>query len=269
MNTFFIEKGGYKLFVKSIKYFSEDSLKPTLVFLHDSWGCVEMWGDFPEELAKLSGLNALLYDRRGYGQSSPFAITQRTEYYLHDEADELIQVLDACNIQNTVIYGHSDGATIALIAASHYPDRIKGLILEGAHSFIEASGKAAVRATRERAKNNGLLGSLEKYHGDKTAELFRLWHETWLSDYFAHWTIVPLLHKITCQVFAFQGEHDEFGSIEQLNILKKEIPTFVMIIEIPNAGHTPRKDAEAETMKWIKKYFDADNIKIQINNAYE
>lgn len=264
MNTFFIEKDGYKLFAKSIKYFSEDSLKPTLVFLHDSWGCVEMWGDFPEELVKLSGLNALLYDRRGYGQSSTFAITQRTQYYLQDEADELIQVLNTCNIQNAVVYGHSDGATIALIAAGRYPDRIKGLIVEGAHSFIEESGKSAVRATRERAKETSLLESLEKYHGDKTAELFRLWHETWLSDYFANWTIVPLLRKTTCPVLAFQGEYDEFGSVEQLNILKKEIKTDITITEIPNAGHTPRKEAEAETMKWIKKYFDN-----QINNAYE
>ena len=256
MASFYIQQKDYQLFVTRITCFSENADKPTLVFLHDSWGCTEMWGDFPDRLVEMSGLNGLVYDRRGYGQSSPFAITQRTEFYLHDEAHELMNLLDACNIKNVVLYGHSDGATIALLAAALYPERIKGLILEGAHSFIEDSGKAAVLETRERAKETSLLASLEKYHGEKTTELFRLWHETWLSDYFANWTIVPLLHNIICPVLAFQGEHDAFGSIEQLNILKKEIPGEVTIAEIPMAGHTPRKEEEAVTMKWVKKFFN-------------
>lgn len=255
MDTFYIQREDYRLFVKRIIRFSENDTKPTLVLLHDSWGCIEMWGDFPEMLVELSGLNAMLYDRRGYGQSSPFDLTQRTEFYLHDEAHELIKVLKDCEIQNAIIYGHSDGATIGLLTAALYPVFIKGLILEGPHSFIEDSGKAAVRATRERAKENGLLPSLEKYHGDKTGELFRLWHETWLSDYFAKWTIVPLLHNITCPVLAFQGEHDDFGSIEQLNILKKEIPGSVTIREIPTAEHTPRKEASEETVELISRFF--------------
>lgn len=260
MDISYLQRKDYKLFLKQINTFPIDETKPTLVFLHDSWGCVEMWGDFPETLIKISKLNSLVYDRRGYGQSSPFAITQRTEFYLHDEAHELIEVLNALNIQHAVLYGHSDGATIALLAAALHPERFKGLILEGAHSFIEDSGKAAVIETRERAKTTSLLDSLAKYHGNKTAELFRLWHETWLSDYFAHWTIVSLLKKITCPVLAFQGEHDEFGSIEQLNILKKEIPTSVTVSEIPNAGHTPRKEAEVETLKLITDWFKVTKL---------
>ena len=260
MQTFYIQREGYQLFAKQINRFPEDENKPTLVFLHDSWGCVEMWGDFPNALVELSGLNALVYDRRGYGQSSPLSISQRTEFYLHDEAHELIKVLDACTIKEAMIYGHSDGATIALLAAALYPERIKGLILEGAHSFIEDSGKAAVLESCERAKDNNLISSLEKYHGDKTAELFRLWHETWLSDFFAHWTIVPLLHSITCPVLAFQGEHDEYGSVEQLNILKKEIAASVTIAEIPTAGHTPRKEAEEVTLEWVRSFMKTDPL---------
>ena len=125
MQTFYVQQKDYQLFAKKIIRFPENDNKPTLVFLHDSWGCVEMWGHFPKKISELSGLNALLYDRRGYGKSSPFAVTQRTEFYLHEEADELMKVLDACRIENAVIYGHSDGATIALIAAARYPNRIK------------------------------------------------------------------------------------------------------------------------------------------------
>ena len=260
MDPFFIKLDNYQVFARRINCFAYTDSKPVLVFLHDSWGCVEMWNGFPEALVNLSGLNALLFDRRGYGQSSPLAVAQRTEFYLHDEAHELIKVLNVCGIRNAVLYGHSDGATIALLAAALYPERIKGLMLEGAHSFIEDSGKAAVLATRERAKTSGLLDSLAKYHAGKTEELFRLWHETWLSDYFATWTIVPLLHQIICPVLAFQGQQDEFGSSEQLNVLEREISSTVTTAEIACAGHTPRKDAAEETIELIKKWLKEVNL---------
>jgi len=256
MNTLFLQMDGYQLYVKRLISSGVKDNLPTMIFLHDSWGCVRLWGDFPKKVSKIAGLNVLLYDRRGYGKSSDFAGAERTEQYLHNEAHELIWVMDAYKIENAVIYGHSDGATIALIAAALYPSRVKGLLLEGPHSFIEVSGKAAVLATRERAKENNLLASLEKYHGAKTFTLFRLWHETWLSDFFSKWTIVPILKRISCPVLAFQGESDEFGTIEQLNVLKREIPTDVTVVEIRNAGHTPRKEAETETMdlltNWLK-----------------
>lgn len=256
MNAPFLQMDEYQLYIKRLSSPAVKNNLPTMIFLHDSWGCVDMWGDFPKMVSKMAGLDVLMYDRRGYGKSSGFAVTERTDQYLHDEAHELIRVMDAYNIENVLIYGHSDGATIALIAAALYPSRIKGLLLEGPHSFIEDSGKMAVLATRERAKETNLLASLEKYHGDKAAELFRLWHETWLSDLFLKWTIVPILNRISCPVLAFQGESDEFGTIEQLNVLKREIPTNVTVAEIRNAGHTPRKEAETETMdlltNWLK-----------------
>ena len=257
-----------RLFYEKIEY-SENQIKPVLIFLHDSWGCVEMWGDFPEKMIELTGLNAFLYDRQGHGISSAFDITPRNKYYLHDEADVLIRLMDKMNIQKAVLYGHSDGATIALLAAAKYSERFDAIILEGAHSFIEEKGKAAVRENRDRAKQNSLLQSLQKYHGDKTEELFQRWHETWLSDFFADWSIVPLLTGIRCSVLAFRGEKDPYDTEEQLNVLKKEITSPVTIAIIPDAAHTPRMENETVTMGLIKNFTESifatgrqDNIEI-------
>ena len=251
-----ITVGSHQLFVKQIKCFPENTEKPVLVFLHDSWGCTEMWDGFPEKLVEISGLNALIYDRHGYGKSSSFAIAKRTNHYLHDEAEELIHLLDILKIKKVVLYGHSDGATIALIAAALYPERIAGLLVEGPHCFVEKICQNEVRKSRDRAQHNNLLKNLEKFHGNKSSELFRLWHETWLCDEFSkRWSIVPLLKSIRIPVLAFQGENDEFGTIEQLNTLRKEISSEMTVVEITNAKHTPRKEAENETMEWIKNYF--------------
>lgn len=254
-----IKVGDHLLYIEYNRYHNNTAL-PVLVFLHDSWGCVEMWGDFPSKIQQLSGLNTLVYDRQGHGQSSQFTIKERDTEYLHREAHDLITLLDKLGIKNAILYGHSDGATIALIAASIFPKRVKGLVLEGVHSFIEVSGRAAVRATREKAKNTNLLESLQTYHGYKTVELFRLWHKTWLSPAFDHWSIVHLLQNIECKVLAFQGVNDEFGTVEQLNILKEKIGNKVSIFEIPNAAHTPHKEAEDESIELIRAWFKDSNL---------
>ena len=241
----FLNIDDYKLFFRFLKN-EKNPTEPVLIFLHDSWGCTEMWGDFPEKLAKTGGLNALVYDRRGYGKSSEFDPKPRNEYYLHHEADFLVRLMDELHIQKAILYGHSDGATISLIAAATYPDRFEGLMLESAHTFIEEEGKKTVRESREKAKHNSLLASLAKFHGSKTEELFKRWHEAWLSDLLKNWTIVPLLKKITCPALAMRGENDPYDTVEQLNVLKKNIPNITAVL-IPRASHCPRNENEEET----------------------
>ena len=251
----YLKLNEYRLFYKYFKS-QNNPLEPVLLFLHDSWGCTEMWEDFPEVIAELTGLNGLVYDRRGYGKSSPFPPEPRTQFYLHEAAEELIQVMNALEINKAILYGHSDGGTIALIAAATYLQYFQAIVVEGAHSFVEEKGKAAVRESREKARNNSLLQSLEKFHGDKTEELFRRWHEAWLGDFFADWTIVAMLKNIQCPVLAFRGESDPYDTIEQLNILEQEIISPITAKIIPTAAHTPRKENEEETLHLIQHFIE-------------
>ena len=72
-----------------------DPAKPWLVFLHEGLGCCAMWKDFPLQLCQATGCRGLLYDRLGYGLSSPLAARRRI-HYLHDAAlRELPHVLAA------------------------------------------------------------------------------------------------------------------------------------------------------------------------------
>ena len=89
--------GDVDLGVRLVRVGREDRAPegPVLVFLHDSLGCVETWRDFPETMAERVGLDAIVYDRRGYGQSSPFGNAPRTPRYLEEEAGVLFDVIDA------------------------------------------------------------------------------------------------------------------------------------------------------------------------------
>ncbi len=250
----------YSLFTLHITAENGNKHTPTIVFLHDSWGCTTTWKDFPQLIAQKYNCNALVYDRRGYGKSDAFAITKRDKTYLHQSAEELIKVLDFFKLKQVLLYGHSDGASISTIVAQEYPKRVSAILLEGNHLFVEPKTQEGIRTCVEKSKTNSLLSTLKKYHAGNADELFRLWHETWLSDEFSDWSIVEDLGKIKCPILAFQGENDELGSVRQLEIMEDNVHSFIMTKEIKDAGHTPRKENPTETLELIDLFFDKTKI---------
>ena len=91
---------------------------PSIVFLHEGLGCVAMWRDFPDRLAAATGCGALVYSRTGYGGSDPLR-GPRPVHYMHDEALEVLPaLLEHFKLEQVVLFGHSDGASIALIPSA-------------------------------------------------------------------------------------------------------------------------------------------------------
>lgn len=218
--------------------------RPTIVFLHESLGCVELWRDFPKKLGALTQCNVLVYDRQGYGKSSPFTTSDRKNDYLEIEADVLNRLLEQCGLKRVILFGHSDGGSIALIAAAKYPSSIMGVITEGAHIFVEEITLQGIRETVNTYNITNLKERLHKYHGDKTEALFWSWANTWLCAAFRSWNIEGFLPHIHCPVLVIQGEKDEYGSLEQVNGIINQVSGEIHQLIIPSVGHTPHKEAK-------------------------
>jgi pimeloyl-ACP methyl ester carboxylesterase len=224
-------------------YLASDGYSGTIVYLHDSLGCISLWRDFPQRLGNTVQANSFIYDRRGYGLSSPFDGTARQTDYMEKEAEQLIVLLDQCGIEHPVLFGHSDGGTIALLAAAKYPQRIKAVITEGAHVFVEEITLDGIVRAKEQY-TMGLKERLEKYHGHKTQALFEAWTETWLSDAYRDWNIEHFLPQIQCPVLVIQGTEDEYGSTEQVASIVRHTSGPAESCMIQNAGHSPHKQSE-------------------------
>src|SRR5262249_10587796 len=161
------------------------SVAPTLVFLHEGLGCVALWRDFPARVAETAGCGALVYSRAGYGQSDPIALP-RPLRYMHDEAlITLPQVLDALDVRQAILVGHSDGGSMALIyAGSGRAERVRGLILEAPHVFTEELTLNSIAAAAESYRSGGLKSALERYHGKNVDGAFWSWNRAWLDPAF-------------------------------------------------------------------------------------
>jgi pimeloyl-ACP methyl ester carboxylesterase len=250
IKEFKLEMGGYRLQAKSLRLpGNSDQKNPTLVFLHDSLGCIQLWRDFPEKLALATQYNAFLYDRQGYGQSEPFGIEQRKTTYLEEEARILAEVLQKADIEQAILFGHSDGGSIALVAAAEYPELIKGIITEGAHVFVEGITLTGIREAVEAYKNTSLPQKLAKYHGDKTEAVFRAWTDTWLSPDFRNWNIENYLQKIKCPALIIQGKKDEYGSEAQVESIVQHSGGKAEKWMIPGIGHSPHKEAPKDVLR--------------------
>lgn len=230
--------------------------RPTIIFLHDSLGCIELWRDFPEKLGELTQCNVLIYDRQGYGKSCDFTYDKRDNYYMELEADILNDLLEYWKIEQAILFGHSDGGSIALIMAGKYPEKIKGIITEGAHVFVEDVTIQGIKEATELYRTTNLKSKLEKYHGNKTEAMFWAWAETWVTDEFRKWNIEHLLSKITCPSLIIQGEDDEYGTLNQVDAIINQTKGQSTKLILPNVKHTPHKEAPEEVIKAVSAFIN-------------
>lgn len=235
--------------VLRIKYIEIDKEKPTIVFLHDSLGCIQLWRDFPEKLAEATGCNALVYDRQGYGKSGPFITTDRENNYLEKEADVLHKLIEKTGIKEVILFGHSDGASITLHAAANYPSDFIGIITEGPHIFVEDLTRKGVSDALEAFNTTDLKERLQKYHGDNTEDLMAAFTKIWLSEKYRPWTMEPSLPRIECPVLVIQGEEDEYGTMNQVNRVLELVSGKAEKFVVPSVGHTVHKEAAEVTLK--------------------
>lgn len=225
----------------------------TIIFLHDSLGCTTLWRGFPEQLCRALSLNGVVYDRQGHGMSIPLT-NSRTLRYLEEEADSLIALMDYRGIRRAILFGHSDGGSIALIAAAKYPARIRAVVAEAAHVFVEDITVSAIKQAVQQYEHNDLATKLERYHGAKTDTLFYAWANTWTSDWFYAWNVEYLLPDIQCPVLVIQGTNDEYGSEKQVSAIVNAVTGPASSFMIPSAGHVPHRSHTDAVIKAVREF---------------
>ena len=239
--TFYVRAAACRLRVKTIELRSDSVAtdRPTLVFLHEGLGCIELWRDFPETLCQATGCPGLLYDRKGYGGSEKFEDPWPLDYLQKESLIYLPALLKECNIDHAVLIGHSDGGTIALITAAIHGDMIRAIITEAAHIFVEEVTIAGIRKAVEAFETTSLKVKLSRYHKENTETIFYRWADRWLSPEFFNWNIEKYLPKITCPVLAIQGIDDEYGTPAQLKGIVGNVSGPAESKLIADCGHIP------------------------------
>ncbi len=218
--------------------------RPTLVFLHEGLGSIALWKDFPAGLAERTGCGALVYSRYGNGFSTTLA-EARTPAYMHDEALRVLpELLRELAIEDPVLIGHSDGASIALIYAGEHSDGIRALVLEAPHVFVEELSVHSIAAVRREYETTELRTRMARYHRDVDRTFFG-WNDVWLSEEFREWNIEEFVGRVRVPILAVQGIEDEYGTPAQLERIARRARAPVDRLLLARCAHAPHRDRRA------------------------
>jgi pimeloyl-ACP methyl ester carboxylesterase len=211
-----------------------------LVMLHEGLGSVSLWREFPEQLAQATGCRTLVYSRHGYGRSSPLDAPRRLDY-MHEEARIwLPALLKQLGIRRPVLFGHSDGASIALIHAASSESDVAGVMALAPHVKVEDLSVCSIAAAKTAYLETDLRTRLSRHHADVDSAFWG-WNRIWLDPAFRDWNIEELLFSIRCPILAIQGEDDEYGTMEQIASIARSAP-HVKLLAIPACRHSPHRD---------------------------
>lgn len=257
--NFYIHVAHHRIFAQYIQPDSEDTKKSpaTLVFLHEGLGSIGQWRDFPACLSIMTGLPALVYERWGYGSSDILNIP-RTARYIHDEAlISLPEVLEKANINDAILIGHSDGGSIALIFSAIHGDKVRGVVTEAAHVFVEDVTIAGIRQAVELYETTDLKYRLHKFHKNNTDSMFRAWADTWLAPWFRNWNIEEYLSRITCPLLIIQGEDDEYGTRAQVESIISQAGGPAEGFIVSDCGHVPHHQARERVLNEMTRFISS------------
>ena len=227
---------------------------PTLVMMHEGLGCIALWRDLPERLAAATGYGVLAYSRAGYGASDLCALPRRLDYQTHEGTAVLAEVLDALGLQQVVLMGHSDGATMAAVYAGSVSDmRVRGLVLIAPHFFAEPMGLDAIREAGRAYAQGDLKVKLAKYHSQVDTAFYG-WHDVWLHPDFADWNVGDVIDHWRIPVLAIQGTADPYGSLAQIEEIATRIYSPFESLILKDCGHAPHQERPLETVEAITEF---------------
>ena len=230
----------------AFKSVGDYSSKTRIVFLHDAIGSSSIWGSFPMKVYKATQLPVLVFDRLGYGKSDEEHGIRATNYLQYEAEIRMPELFEKLGISAPILIGHSDGGSIALVYAANF--QTKAVFSMAGHVYEEEITRQGIIDFTTQKDFDVINSKLEKHHGLKTKKLISAWRDTWLTEEYRTWNIESYLPKISCPVFAIQGENDEYATAQHLLDIQKGIGENCQIKFIENCGHVPYKEKTDESL---------------------
>jgi pimeloyl-ACP methyl ester carboxylesterase len=211
----------------------------TILLLHEALGSVSYWRDFPKKLALATNSDVLSYSRPGHGYSEGPLENRDHDHYFRQTQLVIPALLECFEIENPVLYGHSEGAAIAMLYAS-LCSRVGALILESPYVVPERTTYFHIQRLAASYAGSKMQERLALYHRDADA-VFRSWIDWASTPTEGNYLPDRLLSNITCPVLVLQGANDDFGTTAHLQALHASIPNLDFEL-FADTGHLPHRE---------------------------
>jgi pimeloyl-ACP methyl ester carboxylesterase len=223
--------------------------KPSIVFIHGSGMDHTVWTLASRHFAR-HGNNVVSVDLPGHGRSTGSALAT-----VEAMTSWVLSVLDALDIPDAALVGHSLGSLIALECAASHSDRVRAIALVGTTSPMpvsdailnaaEADDHAAFDMLTQWGfskrhqfggnRNSGIWmigNTLRLYERSRPGVLF---HDMCACNEYV--TGIEQATRIDCPALMILGAEDRLTPLRGTRALQQAIPS-AMVEVLPGAGHT-------------------------------
>jgi pimeloyl-ACP methyl ester carboxylesterase len=176
-------------------------------------------------------------------------------------------VIERLELEEVVLFGHSDGASIAVIYAGARPRGLGGpqgpplratpvraLVLEAPHVLVEPVCVESIVRIAQAYGTTRLRQRLARYHRDNTDSMFRTWTDVWLLPEFRQWNIEEYLPSIESPVLVVQGQDDEYGTVRQIDAVVTQVSGPAESLLLARCGHSPHSDQPDEVLEAASRF---------------
>jgi len=244
-----------------VRHIAGSAALHTIVFLHEGLGSVGAWTqrglDWPLAVCHATQRAGVVYSRLGYGQSDPAPPGRNTlqpDYMQCEAFDVLPALLALLNLAHPVLFGHSDGASIALLYASKHPT--SACIAMAPHVVVEAIALRAIAKAKLAFESGDLRSRLAKNHADVDGAFWQ-WNDVWLSSgpesFGSSFDIRKECSQITAPLLLVQGAEDAYGTMHQLNEIGLAAP-HAHQLRLEQCGHSPHRDQPHLALKAVTDF---------------
>jgi len=216
-----------------------------IVLLHGGFGYIDGFKKYIPVLSKKNKVIAIA--TRGYGKSE----IGNKAYSYNLLAEDVKKVIEKECKDKAIIIGHSDGAMIAYVVASKYPEVVSKVVAMGGP--IGTSGYSKEGLDWLKYSNSK---EFESYRPDLIKIMSRPErYNEFIENLMAMWKTSYILQfdeikKIEIPVLLLLGDRDLFCTIDHIVQIYKSLPHAQLAV-IPNSTHT---DVSFRNTKILEEY---------------
>jgi pimeloyl-ACP methyl ester carboxylesterase len=199
------------------------------------------------------------FDQRGHGESD----SPPGPYSRADLAGDVCAVLDAEQIDQTILVGHSMGGIVAMEVALRYPERISGLVLIGTTSECREKVAAWYERIALAAESDGNAGLTRMIYGEKSSKRIAgnaqgIAHVTRMLKSLFDDPLTPRLSQLKCPALLSVGEQDPMGQKASEIVYAAISVGRAELLRVPEKGHWLQLEAVDSLVSaldaWLEKH---------------
>jgi pimeloyl-ACP methyl ester carboxylesterase len=160
-------------------------------------------------------------------------------------------------IQRALLFGHSDGGAMSVLAAAAHPKVVLGVCACSPTIALDLHMVRGMDAARQAFEHGGLRERLTRHHGDKTDAMFWGWHGPWSTDEAVQWSMAEQIAAVRCPVAAIFGQADDYGWRPSANALVNHGTMPLELRALPGIGHDPQHKARAAVLAALQRVLPA------------